>query len=725
MKHELLCPAGDMASLKQAVCNGADACYVACKDFGARKFAENFTTEEIIEAINYCHLYGVKIYVTMNTLVKDSEVGMFLGQVEFLYKNGVDALLIQDFGMICLVREKYPDLDIHASTQANTSAVETAELFYKLGVKRVVFSRELSLKEIESIKVPIEKEIFIHGALCISYSGACLMSSMIGGRSGNRGECAGSCRLPYTLKHKERILVENKYLLSTKELNTAPRFKELLDSDILSFKIEGRMKSPEYVGFITRYYRNLIDNYANVPNLEEETDKLKTLYNREFTVGRLFNASDDDLMNIDSSNHIGLEIGKVVGVTPQKIKIQLDKVLNQQDGIRFLQSGKGFIVNYLYDEHGNFINSATDICYVDNKVDLKENDIVCKTLDFKLMNELKELPKRKVPVKINAYAKVGEAFSVEMNDGVNSIRVSGSIVEVAINAVVNQNEIRGLLEKLGETPFESKATVVECDDNIFINLKEINEIRRTLVAKLMEVRINDKKAFRTKEITLPPLDIKSDPKVTSSVYHLEQLETCNRLRIERIYVEDTKLYNDFKSFENVYYKIPRNSFTIGDVVERKNLISEYFDVDDNLKNVGDYGLNVCNIYTAYYLYKMGVNPITLSVELNENEIINFINTYIKVFNSYPNIEIIGYGRVENMIIKGNILNIKENDFTYILIDGNNRKFPVYFDGVNTHVLNFENRELKNIDVLKKYASIRLNFFDEDEKTIKNLITKFR
>ena len=279
IKHELLVPAGDAESLNQAIANGADAVYVGCKEFGARKFAKNFDNVEIVKAIKLCHLYGVKLYVTMNTLVKDNEVPQFLGQIEFLYKSGVDAVLIQDFGMLCLVREKYPDLEVHASTQANTSSNETAELFHKLGVKRVVFSREMSLDEIKSIKAPIEKEVFIHGALCISYSGCCLMSSMIGNRSGNRGECAGCCRLPYTLEKGTRVIAKNKYLLSTKELNTSYRFRELLDSDITSFKIEGRMKSPEYVGFVTRFYRNLIDSYCTNVDIDAINKQLKTIFN--------------------------------------------------------------------------------------------------------------------------------------------------------------------------------------------------------------------------------------------------------------------------------------------------------------------------------------------------------------------------------------------------------------------------------------------------------------
>ena len=319
-KHELLIPAGDMESLHQAVLNGADAVYLGCKSFGARKFARNFDNEEIIDAIKFAHLYGVKIYVTMNTLVKDEEVDDFLNQIEFLHKNGVDAVIVQDFGMICLIREMYPNLEVHASTQANTSSKETAELFYKLGVKRVVFSREMSLDEINEIDVPIEKEVFIHGALCICYSGCCLMSSMLGTRSGNRGECAGSCRLPYSLETNGSKIIKDKYLLSTKELNSSINMDKLLDSDIASFKVEGRMKSPEYVGFITRYYRNLIDR-KNI-DLEEETNKLKTIFNREFTSGNLFNTKAVELMNTKTPNQIGLEIGEVIEVTPKKIKIK-------------------------------------------------------------------------------------------------------------------------------------------------------------------------------------------------------------------------------------------------------------------------------------------------------------------------------------------------------------------------------------------------------------------
>jgi len=727
MKHELLVPAGDMASLEQAIANGADAVYLGCQNFGARKFAANFTNEELITGVKLCHLYGVKMYVTMNTLVKDDEVPMFLGQIEFLHKIGVDAVLIQDFGMLCLVREKYPDLEVHASTQANTSAKETAELFHKLGVKRVVFSRELSLKEIEDIKVPIEKEVFIHGALCISYSGCCLMSSMQGSRSGNRGECTGCCRLPYSLKKEDRIIEENKYLLSTKELNTSKHFTELLDSSITSFKIEGRMKSPEYVGFITRYYRKLIDSYNQNPELEKETEELKTIFNRGFTDGRLFNCTDEELMNIDNPNHIGLEIGKVIEVTKDKIKIQVDKELNQEDGIRFLQSGKGLILNYLYDESGKLTNTKTEggICYVDNKVELTEKDVVCKTLDHKLMTSLKVLPPRKIIVTFKVTAKLGKPLNMVISDGTNVLQVNGQVVQMATTAPITISRIREQVEKLGETPFVSTATIIDSDDGIFINIKEINELRRALTTNLMNFRMKVDSEIVINQVTLDNITPKMETGISVYGRTEDQISTADRLGAYRLYIDDLSTYKGYRFKDNTYYMLPRVLYEPTNSLERQTSVSDYFDYTDYDNIIGNYGLNVFNIYTAYYLYKMNVKVVTLSVELTEEEIINFINTYVKTFNTYPNIEVLAYGRVENMIIKGNILNLKENDMTYTLVDPKDNSFPVFYDGRLTHVLNYENKQLSNIDVIKKYATIRIDLFNEDSKTVLSIIKMYQ
>ena len=726
IKHELLAPAGNMECLKQAIFSGADAVYVGCKKFGARKFASNFTNDEIIEAIKLCHLYGVKIYATMNTLVKNDEVDSFLNQVEFLHKNGIDAILIQDFGMLCLVLEKYPNLEVHASTQANTSSKETAELFYKLGVKRVVFSREMSLEEINSIDVPIEKEVFVHGALCICYSGCCLMSSQIGHRSGNLGECAGSCRLPYTLKHNGKILANNKYLLSTKELNTSTNFKELLESNISCFKIEGRMKSPEYVGFITRFYRNLIDNYEQT-NIKKANSELKTIFNRGFTTGHLFNCTEEELMNTKSPNHIGLQIGKVIEVTKDKIKIKLDKPLNQQDGIRFLNSNKGLIVNYLYNKNKKLVNTATDICYIDNKIGLTENDIVCKTIDYNLNKSLKELPSRKIPVTITVEAHISKNLSIELiDDQNNKISLQGNIVEKARTEAITQERIKQQASKLGNTPFECQNVHLKCDEEIFISIKELNDIRRSAVEKLIKKRQNCKVKFESKNVEFKKLQTeKMSPGIVAIVKTEEQLLTCLSNNIERIYTEVKPLYEKYKCKQTVFYKSKRCQLELKDNVYNSSLVSDYFDFSKYEELSGDYGLNVYNIYTAYYLHKLGIQAVTLSVELSQLEIEQFIRLYESTFKEKSTFQMLCYGTVENMIIKGNILNINKDDYDYCLTDIKSRVFPVFYDGVLTHVMNFEQRREKLSSYLKENIQIRLDFHQETKDEVYSIIKKYQ
>ena len=723
MKHEILCPVGNMECLYQAVANGADAVYLSLKNYGARKFADNFSSDTVLDAIKYCHLYGVKIFVTMNTLVKTEEVPSFLQQVEFLHKNHVDAIIMQDFGMICLVREMFPNLEIHASTQANNSSVDTVKLFYKLGVKRVVFSREMSIDEIEKIDVPIEKEVFVHGALCVSYSGCCLMSSMIGNRSGNRGECAGCCRLPYSLFYKND-LINKGYLLSTKELNTSPLINKLLDSNIYSFKIEGRMKSPLYVGFITRFYRNLVDNYYDNKQAIEENEKLKTIFNREFTVGRLFNC--DDIINTKSPNHIGMPIGKVVEITPKKIKIKLNRRLNQGDGIRFLQSGKGFIVNYMYDKNNKLISYSDDYCYLLNTINLSDKDEVSKTYDIKLNQEYETLPKRNIDVSVTVKAKIGSKLMINISDGVNSCFSYASIVEEAKNAPISKDRIKKQVEKMGNTPFVCKNTIIDMDDNIFISIKELNELRRLIISKLIDKRISCKDDFLKKDISFEKIDLKYTSFTTVSVYNEEQLKKCLELGLERIYVNNYQLYKKYSKNNNVYLKTKRCSFNILNNLEKNSLVGDYFGFSLDTNNlVGDYPLNVYNIYTAYYLYKMGLNIVTLSLELSNYEIDKFISSFKNKFSFLPSLEIVCYGRSMNMIIKGNILNLNVDDYNYQLKDIKNRSFPVYFDGCNTYVLNYCNRKIDNKKILGNYLNTRLDFFLEDSKEVKNIVNMYQ
>lgn len=632
---ELLAPAGNKESLIAAINSGADAIYLSGKKFGARAYALNFSNEELKEAIRIGKIYGVKIYVTMNTLVKENEVEEFLDQVEFLYANGVDAILMQDFGMICLCLKKFPNLEIHASTQAHNVSKEGIDFLYKLGVKRVVLPREMSLEEIKQIETPVEKEVFVHGALCVSYSGRCLMSQVLGGRSGNRGECAGCCRFPWKLYKNDKLINEG-YLLSMKELNLSEDVRRLTPY-VDSLKIEGRMKSPSYVSFITNYYRKIL-NKEEITEIEKEN--LQSLFYRGFTKGHLL--ASKDLINKTSPNHTGLPIGKVLEVTDDKIIILLDKELKQEDGIRFLESGKGMIVNYLYDMKGKLISkgNAKQKIMLDNKIGLTSLDTVSLTTNHKLMTSFDNIT-RKVPIHIKVMAKKNKPLEVIFSKDDVEVKEQGNIVEQARNAAVTKERLISQVEKLGNTPFSSKNIEVEMDDDIFIPMTEINIIRRTLTERLIgKLRMTFKEPV------------------------------INRFNLDYVDVDSIDINN--------YKEIPACQF---EIKERCGIIHEI--IDGRGKDfVAASSCNITNHYTAYFLAYYGYKGVTLSTELTDNE----LNTLARKIKEKTSITLFVEDNINNevMTIKGNILEIDSTN-NYHLEDPKKRKFKVKYDGRLTHI----------------------------------------
>lgn len=546
---------------------------------------------------------------------------------------------MQDFGMISLCLEKYPNLVIHASTQVNSSSYETIKLLYEMGVKRIVLPREMSIEEIKKIDIPVELEVFIHGALCVSYSGNCLFSSMLGSRSGNRGECVGSCRLPYKL-YKDKTLINEGYLLSMKELNTSFNIKKL-PSNVTSLKIEGRMKSPSYVGFITKYYRKILDEKELST---KDLDDLKSMFYRGFTKGHLFN--DKNLINQKSPNHLGSYLGKVIDVNDERIRIKLDKPLLQGDGIRFKESNKGMIVNYLYDLKDNLINKANpkQIVEVDNKVKLTSLDEVRKTTDKSL--EITDFTiTRKIPINIEVKAKVGKEFILTFSDLLHTVTYRGSIVEKSINNPISKERLISQLEKLGNTPFLAKHISVDMDEDIFIRIGDLNIARRTLSERLIGKRLNDYNDPIIKEVIF-------DKITTKEVIDLDN-----------------------------YVEVERNPFYLKEVLKDKSIVSNLFRPTTDV--IASYHLNVFNSYTAYYLYKLGYKAVTLSVELNSLELKDLVESIRKKFGNIPLI-IKTKGYVEVMLIKGNILNL-DKDTPYTLINVKNDKFKTYFDSRCTHI----------------------------------------
>jgi len=737
-KVELLSPVGNFDMLYQAIHNGADAVYLAGINYGARKFANNFNNDELIEVIKYARLYGVKVYVTVNILIYEHELNDVLDYLGFLYNNGVDAVIMQDMGLIMKTREIYPNLEIHASTQCHNHNEEILKFWKKLGVNRAVFAREMSLDEIKKINVDIEKEVFVYGALCVCYSGECLFSSLNGGRSGNRGECVGSCRLPYKLVMNDSVVdTDGNYLLSTKELNTLSHIKELMEAGITSFKIEGRMKSPSYVGYVTRLFRILIDKYYNGEELvltNVELNNLKKLFNREFTDGYLF--KDKDIMNIKTPNHQGLEIGKVIDVYKGKVKIRLNDQINQNDGIRFKNKNEGMIINRLYNDKMLLVNSVNsgNICFLDNKLDVKNGDIILKTIDSKLNDELNDINYKKINISIKAKCFIGKNLEVIISDGVNVVNVKGDVIDKAINRSVSNEDIIKQLSKLGNTPFIASDINIDKDNDIFINLRNLNEVRRMGIEELISLRKNivrevvkntyvsecNNNFNKTNEVFLNVL-----------VRTEEQLLVCLDNKVSNIYVTDYNLYNKYKSYGNIYYRLDRVMNNYSDYNDEKLLVSELGSVYKYYHNnelVSDYYLNVTNHLSVNLLNNYNVKRVTLSVELDDykvSDIMKYVN----------NVEVIIYGRLELMVMKYCPLKknlnycscCKNSNDLFYLMDKFNNKYPLIRHNCFSHIMHCD--VVDKLDNISNYKDMGINYFrlelfDEDGDQVKMLIDRF-
>lgn len=730
---ELLVPVGSMESLMVAVHNGCDAVYLGGKRFGARAYANNFTDEEMLKAIKYCHLYGVKIYVTVNTLIYEEELLEVMNYLKFLYASGVDAVIIQDIGLIARTRRELPDLEIHASTQVHSTNNDTVQFLTDLGVKRVVLAREMSIDEIKTLDTNLELEVFIHGALCISYSGECLFSSMLLNRSGNRGTCAQICRLPFKmLRDNEEIKTKGDYLLSTRELNTSDFFKEIMESNIYSLKIEGRMKSPEYVGCVTSLYRDLMDKYYDgkevIPDKQIMKD-LMTIFNREYTKGYLFHASNRELMNIKTSNHLGVKIGEVVEVNKKYIKVKLSDKIYQGDGIRFMNAKEGMIANFIYDNKENLINhgSSGEIVAFANKFKVNVHDIVNKTLDSKLKDKYLNKEK-KIPISMHIECSLNREMILRIKARNKEVEVRYGLVSKALKMPVMRNLINKQLNKLGNTPFVLNNLEMDVDDNIFINLKDLNELRRRGITGLTQaLESRDIKKIVPMHIDKKEMPYRDEVQISLLARTEEQIRCGIDNNATRIYIPDKSLYEKYKILSNVYYRTNR----VSDSAKNYSLITELGSLKRIGAGIGDYYLNICNHETIDYLSKY-VELLTLSVELKDEEIRDIMNYY----NNKCNVELLIYGTLELMLTKYCPLNLNVNkdkvchvcqdNHKYYLKDRNEKKYRIINDmqGHYTHIMHYKpidkraNKEYYYQLGIKNY---RLELLDEDYETTKMLI----
>lgn len=747
MKKELLAPAGDFESLKAAVHAGADAIYVGGKKFGARKFANNFDYDELSKSVEYCHLYNVKLYVTVNTMIYEEEIKSALEYIDYLYKINADAIIVQDIGLIKEVRRLYPDIEVHASTQLHNINEKNCKILEELGVKRVVLARELNVNDVQSINTNLEKEVFIHGAICISYSGQCLFSSLVLNRSGNRGECAGMCRLPYQIEGPNgKVRTEGDYILSPRELCTIPEFTKLMESDITCFKIEGRMKSPAYVYFVTKIYRMLIDKYEKkeeVTITKEEFEQLQVLYNRKFTKGHLFNEKTENFMNIETPNHIGITLGKVQEIKNGKIKILLERKLHQGDGIRFVENQKGMIVNFIYNDKGLLIKEANpkETVWIDNKVDLQKNTEVLKTYDFLLMESLNKYEEKKIPIGIYLKAKENEPLTLEITEGkITHLEVTSTICEKAKTQATTKEDIMKHLSKLGNTPYKvlERDIKIELEDNLFIPMKALNELRRKAVDELTNKRLfREKRETHKKYVPKTRENKKKNVQLCCLTRNEEQLLTALDHNLAKIYVTDIELFNKYKSTnENLYYQEER-------IINYKNIQDNVLYTElSQIKSEGnnkttDYYLNVANTSFLEYLETKNINCATISIETTPKQ----IQEIAEKNQTNIDLEVVVYGRIELMVMKycplNYLLKQKENTCTtcnlckenYYLIDRNQEYYPIKTKNKITHLMSskkewYKESELQTI-INSGISFIRVELFEENKEEVNNILEKYQ
>lgn len=744
-KVELLSPAGSYESAIAGIQNGCDAIYMAGMQFGARAFASNFDNEKIIEMVKYAHAYGVKVYITLNTLVHDEECIACFDYIDFLYRANVDALIVQDLGIVSYLRMKYSDFEVHASTQMHI-VNESALLFLKsIGITRAVLAREVKIEEIKQFsKHGLELEVFVHGALCVSYSGQCLMSSMIGGRSGNRGACAQTCRMPYVLSdfHRKKEFGKPAYLLSLMDLNTLEHVKALKDANVTSFKIEGRMKKSEYVGHITSLYRRKIDDDAYQIS-QEDMEIAKMLFHRGYTTGFLNAQRGSKLYNPYRPNHIGITIGKVCGYHKGNVQIYLTQPIHQGDGIRILneKGDYGFKVNRLYvngllANHADAFTTVEIDCYEKVNKGCK----VVKTSDPRIEKQIREsyeYNQRRVPVNMFVEAQSGAFLQLVISDGLHTITVhTEECLEKANRRATTKEEISKQLQKVNDTIFKVDHIEINMHEDLFIPIKIINQLRRDGLNKLYAIRSNEMNRvdipFAFKDV--PPIKHSNKLYLNAKVLNEEQLLACLD-QVDYVYVCNHSLYEKYKNDTRVKLcssKIAKEKADYDNVTMIQEIggihALEHFECDTSL--------NVYNAYTVNFLKNMGATLVSFSHELSVLDIKMLMEQYKLLFDNWINTQFVAYGRVEVMVSEHCPINasLLDNDkvncqlcrkHTYALKDKFNNYFPMDND-LECRMHLYDYKILNRIDNVKELLAagvnhIRLDFTFESVDEINSII----
>lgn len=653
-RYEILAPVGTLEMFEAALASGADAVYLAGEKFGARNLINKFEIKDIEQIVKKSHIYDIKVYITINTLVKDFEFYELYEYIYDLVNINIDAVIVQDLGVYYFIKKHFPNLELHASTQMAVNTLYGAKYIESLGFSRVVVGRETDFSEINKISkyTSLEIEAFVHGALCVCISGKCLMSSLIGGRSGNRGKCAQPCRKSfdiYDIKGNKISKLSDNFI-SAKDLCLIDDVNDIIDLGVYSLKIEGRLKKPEYVYQVVKEYKKAIENCShNFENLSQVSNRTftKGLANGDF--GRAYYSSKKDIA--------GLKVGKIVKENG-KVFILLSNDLFKKDTLS--------IENI---QNSRFNITLTEDFYSGQKIlldryrDSKEGSYVYKLFSEKirenLLSDLKDMQKIKLDFIFTA--KIGEKLKLVAYKDEKKYEVfSDFIVQEAKNKSILKDEIVERMSKLGNTAYYLSSIDLKVDENIFLPVSSLNNLKRDLVEK-----INNS---YSSNVLFNTLDNRNTYKKTRFSHLKLSLEIFGKLnknlnfeKFERIYVHDFELAREIrKMYSKEIYYIAKKVMIQEEYDNLEKTIEENYDYIDGFSanDMGEYlfyrkfnknihienYVNIFNSKTIEFLKEQGISSMSISEELNLEEILS-------LNNSDCELEIIGYGQLSSMIIK--------------------------------------------------------------------------
>ena len=734
---ELLSPVGNFDNLIAAVQNGADAVYLGASNFNARAGAENFDNENLKNAIMYARKRGLDVHLTLNTLLYNNEIKEALEIVKYAYKCGVSAIIVQDIGLAVELIKHFPDLPIHASTQMTISNIYGVRLAEKIGLKRVVLARELSLKEISNIRknTDLELECFGHGALCVSYSGQCLFSSIVGKRSGNRGLCAGPCRLNYNLL-KNGKNIESGYLLSTKDICTLQILPQLIECGIDSLKIEGRKKSYEYVSIVTKIYRKYIDlamDKSKEYKVEDEDIKqILQIYNR----GGMGTGYFENRKNIafpEKPNHLGVYIGTVKSINPKRNMITLNLVED-------IQMGDVISIN----DNTSYISEIIDrktVGEIKNIKNININDKVYRIVSNSLNKKQWEIYKKEVR-KVDISAKLYEnEKSIFLDLFKGKIKTTTSLPKEDFDlSPLDNDRIKVQIQKTGNTIFNIKNIEIDVE-NLKLSISKLNNLRREAIENFEQALENSvvRKYDGDIEIDIPNNIVTKhqNPKINLFLQKFDPQINYSEFGYNQIYVQFKDLINapNLKNcavvlpniIDESYERLIKSNLQVFDKIEAVMIshlsqVELLKELEINKPIYADYTLNIFNNLSEEVLKNLGISRFTISPEL-DRYLINELDSHVEK-------ELVVYGRECLMTSKYCPIGKKENcnqecqKGIFELKDRKNFIFPVVSDITNCHSRIYNSRIL-NMDYRNENIDfVRIDILNESQDEIKKIFSKF-